>query len=250
MSAIILIRTQGELDMKKTLLASAATLALLLGTALAPQTVHAADGDAGDAPAATDVTDKPATGDSYAEFQVNAGDGSTGGNTGTGANAGLVLAQVPDLNFGSTNVAALIKGTTLKYFDGKTLTHGTGVDDQDGIIEVKDYRGTNAGWTLSAQLGNMSNGTTILPGTLSFNATTSQADAAPESTLTGSLEANVKGAAATVWSASANHGEGDNQAKVSTDKTTFTTQADAQATPGQYDAEMTWTLASVPTTTN
>lgn len=224
--------------MKKTLLVSAATLALLLGAALAPQTVHAADAD------------KPATGDSYAEFQVTAGDGSTtpGGNTGTGANAGLVLAQVPDLNFGSTNVAALIKGATLKYVDGKIVKTGTGVADQNGIIEVKDYRGTNAGWTLSAQLGDMKNASsTSLAGTLALKATADQVDVPLEdgTTLGGSLVTN--GAVAPVWSASANHGEGDNQAKVSTD-TTFTTVKNSQATTGQYDADMTWTLANVPAT--
>ncbi|MFD1393435.1 WxL domain-containing protein [Lacticaseibacillus jixianensis] len=154
----------------------------------------------------------------------------------------LALKEVPNLHFTNGKVSDLTgKAATLQLLDG-TVDPGTpGYDgSSDKKIQVLDYRGTNTGWTLNAKLGDFSNTKTIISPT--------------SLTLTGSVVAdddsgslnnvNIVGQGATVLSPAADHGSGSTvvtltSAPLELPKTLL-------VTPGQYRAQITWTLEAMP----
>lgn len=217
--------------------------ALFASGVFATQTVHAAD-----TPATTGTTD--------AEFTVVAGLPDTdnpGGDAGTGADQDLILAHVPDLNFGAAKIADLIDGKTLNYVDG-TVKKPTGdpAEATDGTLEVLDYRGTNAGWTVSASMDQLTNGQSSLDATLNFVAAQQKFTNAPA---TAALTAQIASdqTVKPVWTAAQAQGEGDNVAQVTAPTgqaagTDLQLAKNTSATPGQYDATLTWTLADTPNT--
>ncbi|MFD1441624.1 WxL domain-containing protein [Lacticaseibacillus hegangensis] len=237
--------------MKKTLFVTAAVVAMTAAGALVgAQTVFAAD----------------AVGKSNAEFNVVAGNGGTDGGD-TGDDKDLILNQIPDLRFtlngSDPTVGNLMNGSILSYTDGAVKKQIDPVDkaeNQIGAIKILDYRGTNAGWNLSATMASPSNGSSTLTGTLHINApvTTFSNVNVPDNgkVLTADLTADGK-ESAMVWNANAGtpatgdteatpgEGTGVNLATVD-GKTTFKTDANANATKGQYDATITWTLAGTP----
>lgn len=227
--------------MKKTLIASAAALALAAAAAIAPAAVSAA------------TPDGSAQGTTTAEFEVTAGDGTDegpGGDHGSGENANLWLVKAPDLHFANATVANIItKDTDLAYVDGTVSNKPDPADaaaNSNGELQVSDLRGNNAGWTLTASVDRPYNGKTHLDGTLNlaFNSPVSQNTntAAPvEVTLT------TDNTAGTVWDAVSTTGQGKNTASVDGSKTTFTIKKNAQVTKGIYDATVTWTLGSTVT---
>lgn len=188
--------------MKKTLFVTAAVVAMTAAGALTGvQSVFAADANGN------------AQGTTNAEFKVEAGSGGTDGGD-TGNDKDLILNKIPDLRFnldGTSNgadpkVGNIISGVTLKYADGNVETKtNDNAENQKGLIEVLDYRGTNAGWNLSAQVGKPTNGKTTLEGTLTLHAPISMftnADVtAAGNTVAGTLTAG--GANVQIWQAKA-----------------------------------------------
>lgn len=234
--------------MKKTIFATAAIAAMAVAGTLASSQIVSADS---------------ATGTSIAEFTVDAGSSTTdGGHHGTGDDADLILMKIPDLRFAKADgtnpkVADIMNGTTLNYVDGNTVKKSADavrIDGADGIIEVQDYRGTNAGWNLSAKMDKPTYEGTVIDGTLNLKAAISKfTNVDAGGNLNASLVAG--GDAAEIWAAKAadataspafaGEGAGVNDAEVSTD-TTFVSQANPNAVKGQYDATITWTLAGTP----
>ncbi|WP_203623717.1 MULTISPECIES: WxL domain-containing protein [unclassified Lacticaseibacillus] len=233
--------------MKKTLFVTAAVVAMTVAGALTgAQTVAAGS----------------ASGSTNAEFTVDAGSGGTdGGDHGTDGDENLILNKIPDLHFmlngANPKVGDIIAGTTLRYADGVTKQTGDKAEVQDGSIEVLDYRGTNAGWKLSAKVGKPTNGTTTLEGTLTLAAAISKfTNVGATGTVGGAMTAggdNVQiwQAKAAVAGTDADHpatpgeGTGANDATVGAG-TSFKLTPNASATTGQYDALVTWTLAGTP----
>ncbi|MCX2455294.1 WxL domain-containing protein [Lacticaseibacillus nasuensis] len=238
--------------MKKTLIASAAALALAAAAAIAPAAVSA-----------DDTTTGPATDQTTAEFTVSpGGTKDPGGDHGTGDNANLWLVKTPDLLFSNATVGEIISNnTTLKYLGGKVSeTHRTGdpSENQDGALQISDLRGTGAGWTLTASVNQPSLGDSKLDGTLTlafkdaksdFVGTTND-DGTPDLPATAAPQTatlSTSGTTATVWTAAAKSGQGANTATVDPDKTTFEIFANPGVTAGTYDATVTWTLGSTVT---
>lgn len=227
--------TNGGNLMKKSLLVSSAAALLLSLSAVAPLAVSAA-GDA-------------ATGTTTAEFEVTGTDENTnpGGNQGTEDQAGLWLVKAPDVHFASVKLADLIKGNVTTDWDSNTVTNQTGdkPENADGALQVSDLRGTSAGWNLTASVDQPTNGTTPLNGTLVLGFNNAVADNLTATPATGA-SLSTDGTPATIWSAAANSGQGDNTAAIDTAATKFTLNKDAAASKGVYDATVTWTLMSGP----
>lgn len=234
--------------MKKTLFVTAAVVAMTAAGALTgAQTVSAGS----------------ASGKTNAEFTVDAGSGGTdGGDHGTDGDENLILNKIPDLHFmlngANPKVGDIIAGTKLTYADGNVTTKtNDDAENQGGLIEVLDYRGTNAGWNLSAKVGKPTNGTTTLDGTLTLSAEISKFTNATATgpvggvLTTGGDNVQIWQAKAAVAGTDADHpatpgeGTGANDATVGAG-TTFELAPNASATTGQYDALVTWTLAGTP----
>ena len=78
----------------------------------------------------------------------------------------IILDKVPDLNFDKIPIADLLAGNVDKPLVDNTVGNGpvkNATEAKDGNatgdLSIIDNRGTNAGWTLSAQLGQMKNDT-------------------------------------------------------------------------------------------
>lgn len=219
--------------MKKTMFAGAVALALAATAAIAPLTVSAADGSA--------------TGTTTAEFSVVAGGGTTtpGGDNGTGTNADLWLVKAPDMHFSDGKVADIISGTDLTYVDG-TVTNKTNdsAENADGALQVTDNRGTGAGWKLSANINQPTNGTTQLTGALDLVLKdVTSPNTATNAPVAASL--TTDGNDVLVWNAAVGQGQGNNTASVDA-ATKFHIDANPSVTNGLYDATVTWTLAGTP----
>jgi len=189
---------------KSQLLQSLAVVATMAILGLGAQQVHADD------------LGKTSVG----EFTVTAGN--------------LQLDQVPDFNFGSTDIATLSKGTTLKYSDSDAGA-------KSNTLSVSDYRGASTSdWSLTAKLsafknasdGNASN----ISGEIKFitSATTTSTISSADSNIWTSDQAGTKG----VGSASAT---------VKND-TALTTAANTAINGGTYDSTVTWTLGNTSAT--
>lgn len=227
--------------MKKSLLVSAAALALAAATLVTPATVFAADENGA------------ATGKSTAEFTVTAGDDTStepGGDHGTGVNKDLWLVQAPDMNFGSTTVAKIIAGTAVMNYQNGTVkvSQNDAAENADGKLEVSDLRGNGAGWELAASLSQFSNSkddtdTNKLDGQLALALTNVDA---PNATLGTAATLKTDGQNVTIWTAGKDEGQGANTADVDT-ATKLTLDKNAQVKAVQYDATITWTLSSTIT---
>lgn len=205
--------------------------AFALGLAIAPQaTAHAED--------------TPSPSKSTASFVANPGE--------------LTLVKVPDMNFGTTSVQDLIAGTTLEYQNGNADTNGmsnTSNANQDGTLQVADYRGTSAGWQLSAQAAPFTadhNAVTLGTTTLTFSP---MVDTDQSGTQANNLatNTNIYNTNAQIWSADATGTTPEEKTGTGTNTVTFTQGiatlkigATPSAVSGTYQSQITWTLASAP----
>lgn len=199
--------------------------AFALGLAIAPQaTAHAADGDP--------------TGNSTASFVAAPGQ--------------LTLVTVPDMNFGTTNVKDLIDGTSLSYVDGKAVTTGMTETNanQNGQLQVADYRGTGAGWQLTAQAGDFTvNHATTTPLNVTNFSFGGLADTDHSGTFANALVANtnIYGAGAEIWNTGATTtGTGTNTVNFTAGDARLDIGASSSAVSGTYQSQITWTLSSAP----
>ncbi|MFD1486131.1 WxL domain-containing protein [Lacticaseibacillus baoqingensis] len=169
-----------------------------------------------------------------------------------GASAGtLTLDKVPDLHFDDVAVGDLIaKANDLSLQGGAVSDLPNAADgDADLTVQVTDNRGTNAGWTLSAQAGQFVFGTDTTSTASDLNVSGLKFDTV-SNTSTGSA-ANAFDTAdsittgATVWAADAtNVGSGVNTAEVSA--ATLSLAKSPRAKAGTYRAPITWTLTTGP----
>lgn len=227
--------------MKKSLLVSAAALALAAAATVAPMTVSAA------------TADGSAQGTTTAEFTVTAGDdGSTtpGGDNGSGVNKDLWLVNAPDMNFGTTTVAKIIAGTAAMNYQTGTVNAITkdAAENADGKLAVSDLRGNGAGWKHSANLTQFTNNAdktdaNKLNGQIALALTNVDA---PNATLGTAATLKTDGQDVTIWTAGKDEGQGANTADVDT-ATKLTLDKNAQVKAVQYDATITWTLSSTIT---
>jgi hypothetical protein len=121
--------------------------------------------------------------------------------------------------------------------------------DADLTVQVTDNRGTNAGWTLTAQTGQFvfgtdtpASATDLNVSALKFN-TVSNSSSGAEANPFNVADSVTTGA--TVWSADTTHvGSGVNTAEVSA--ATLSLAKSPQAKAGTYRAPITWTLTTGP----
>lgn len=198
--------------------------AFALGLAIAPQaTAHAADGDL--------------NGSSTASFVAAPGQ--------------LTLVTVPDMNFGTTNVKDLIDGTSLSYVDGKAVTTGMTETNanQTGQLQVADYRGTSAGWQLTAKAAAFTADHATVPLNVTNFSFGGLVDTDHSGTFANPLVAdqNIYGAGAEIWNTGADTtGTGTNTVNFTAGDARIDIAATGAAVPGTYQSQITWTLASAP----
>lgn len=78
----------------------------------------------------------------------------------------IVLQQVPDLNFGGISVYEIVSGQFTKHalrsnkVNQGPVKNSTNANDgtASGLLQVGDYRGTSAGWTLTAKMDALTDG--------------------------------------------------------------------------------------------
>ncbi|TGD19038.1 cell surface protein [Levilactobacillus suantsaiihabitans] len=229
---------------------SLAVIALALG--LSPMVANAAGPGTESSNLTTVSTGYAATATSNAEAMSNAQFSVTGGM--------LTLNAVPNVLLSSTTVNDLQQTTqTLKMASGST-TVGTGYDgNNNGNLNVSDYRGTHAGWSLTVGMGPF----TLLSGSASAITNSSlnlfftqgasdntetpapNAVALPQGTVTNDWIANPE----TVWNAPAQTGEGSNTATLNSDETDLQIGKQSNVSAGTYDSTLYWALQDAPTAT-
>ncbi|WP_164509939.1 WxL domain-containing protein [Lacticaseibacillus porcinae] len=214
--------------MKKTM--SIVTAALALGLAFVPvASVHADDTDS-----------KNTT----AQFGVSGGT--------------ITIDEVPDLRFNDITVEkAVSTGDDLKLSSG-TVDQLTGATDGKANTQIKvtDNRGTNEGWSLSAQTGQFLFGSGTATSPADINVTGITFNTVGVSSTGASANAfittgSITDSGTVLWTAddsrtatTQNYGTGTNTAKV-TDATLALAQS-KNAKAGTYRAPITWTLTTGP----
>ncbi|MEN3086430.1 WxL domain-containing protein [Lacticaseibacillus paracasei] len=176
----------------------------------------------------------------------------------------ITLDQVPDLNFGTIEIDKLIAGEVSQPLVDNTVPVGpvkTAADPKDGNatgdLSVTDNRGTNVGWELTAQLGDMKNaGGKALAGSMILKGTDIKTDNVSLNAINPGAalpELVIGGAAVSVWKANAatgtddGQGQGKNTAVIkNAGGTTLKLKQNLTPTAGQYQAAITWTLADAP----
>jgi len=181
---------------------------------------------------------------SDAEFTVTAG--------------ALSLNQVPNIMLGSTTVKDIATGptTTLNVTTGAP-TAGTAYDgNNEGALNVTDFRGDNSGWSLTVGMSPFTSSTkaTITDATLSLDQTTGTMDntatAVPnslkltQSTVTNGWITSPQ----TLWDAAANTGQGTNSATTAA-SSNLAIGKQSNVVAGTYDATLYWALQNAPAAT-
>lgn len=179
---------------------------------------------------------------SNAEFTVTAGT--------------LSLNQVPNIMLGSVSVKDIATADAKLPVTSGAPTAGSAYDGNNtGTLNVTDYRGDNAGWSLTVGMSPFVSGKAAIsqatlsldqtPGTLDNSAT-----AAPKS-LKLMQSAVTNGWIASpqlLWDAAANTGEGTNTATTATSSNLLIAKQ-SNVVAGTYDATLYWALQNAPTTT-
>lgn len=227
---------------KKTLVTLFAGTAIL-GASIAPAAAHATT-----------------TGTTSANVEMTSGSlpGGTGdGDDGStqepepGSNTNFDLLYVPtEFKFASTEVSSDLSAISLDATGTQTKRYAVG-----------DVRGTQAGWSVTAGVAEMKNGTATLEGSITFaqtgavakydeTAKTYSRDVAAFAADPGSPEfagttIPVGGAAVSIATAAVGKGQGTWDSELSNVKLNITTPS-SQITNGAYTGNVTWTLVAAP----
>lgn len=168
----------------------------------------------------------------------------------------LSLNQVPNIVFGSVSVKDVASADTSAPLSTGTPTGGTGYDgNNNGTLNVTDYRGDHDGWSLTVGMSPFTSGANSITnaqltldetaGTLDNTATAAPMSLTlPQSAVTNDWISSPK----TLWTAAADSGEGSNSATTAaSSKLTITKQPDVSA--GTYNATLYWALQNAPAAT-
>lgn len=227
---------------KKTLVTLFAGTAIL-GASIAPAAAHATT--AGTTPANVEMTSGSLPGGN--------GDGEDGSTQEPepGTNTNFDLLYVPtEFKFASTEVSSDLSAISLDANGTQTKRYAVG-----------DVRGTQAGWSVTAGVAEMKNGTATLEGSITFaqtgavakydeTAKTYSRDVAAFAADPGSPEfagttIPVGGAAVSIATAAVGKGQGTWDSELSNVKLNITTPS-SQITNGAYTGNVTWTLVAAP----
>lgn len=227
---------------KKTLVTLFAGTAIL-GASIAPAAAHATT--TGTTPANVEMTSGSLPGGN--------GDGEDGSTQEPepGTNTNFDLLYVPtEFKFASTEVSSDLSAISLDATGTQTKRYGVG-----------DVRGTQAGWSVTAGVAEMKNGTATLEGSITFAQTGAVAkydetttkysrDVAAFAADPGSPEfagttIPVGGAAVSIATAAVGKGQGTWDSELSNVKLNITTPS-SQITNGAYTGNVTWTLVAAP----
>ena len=227
---------------KKTLVTLFAGTAIL-GASIAPAAAHATT--TGTTPANVEMTSGSLPG--------GTGDGDDGSTQepGPGTNTNFDLLYVPtEFKFASTEVSSDLSAISLDATGTQTKRYGVG-----------DIRGTQAGWSVTAGVAEMKNGTATLEGSITFAQTGAVAkydetttkysrDVAAFAADPGSPEfagttIPVGGAAVSIATAAVGKGQGTWDSELSNVKLNITTPS-SQIINGAYTGNVTWTLVAAP----
>ena len=227
---------------KKTLVTLFAGTAIL-GASIAPAAAHTTT--TGTTPANVEMTSGSLPGGN--------GDGEDGSTQEPepGTNTNFDLLYVPtEFKFASTEVSSDLSAISLDATGTQTKRYGVG-----------DVRGTQAGWSVTAGVAEMKNGTATLEGSITFaqtgavakydeTAKTYSRDVAAFAADPGSPEfagttIPVGGAAVSIATAAVGKGQGTWDSELSNVKLNITTPS-SQITNGAYTGNVTWTLVAAP----
>lgn len=227
---------------KKTLVTLFAGTAIL-GASIAPAAAHATT--TGTTPANVEMTSGSLPGGN--------GDGEDGSTQepGPGTNTNFDLLYVPtEFKFASTEVSSDLSAISLDATGTQTKRYGVG-----------DVRGTQAGWSVTAGVAEMKNGTATLEGSITFAQTGAVAkydetttkysrDVAAFTADPGSPEfagttIPVSGEAVSIATAAVGKGQGTWDSELSNVKLNITTPS-SQIINGAYTGNVTWTLVAAP----
>lgn len=227
---------------KKTLVTLFAGTAIL-GASIAPAAAHATT--TGTTPANVEMTSGSLPG--------GTGDGDDGSTQEPepGSNTNFDLLYVPtEFKFASTEVSSDLSAISLDATGTQTKRYGVG-----------DVRGTQAGWSVTAGVAEMKNGTATLEGSITFAQTGAVAkydetttkysrDVAAFAADPGSPEfagttIPVGGAAVSIATAAVGKGQGTWDSELSNVKLNITTPS-SQIINGAYTGNVTWTLVVAP----
>ena len=227
---------------KKTLVTLFAGTAIL-GASIAPSAAHATA--TGTTPANVEMTSGSLPG--------GTGDGDDGSTQEPepGSNTNFDLLYVPtEFKFASTEVSSDLSAISLDATGTQTKRYAVG-----------DVRGTQAGWSVTAGVAEMKNGTATLEGSITFaqtgavakydeTAKTYSRDVAAFAADPGSPEfagttIPVGGAAVSIATAAVGKGQGTWDSELSNVKLNITTPS-SQITNGAYTGNVTWTLVAAP----
>ena len=229
---------------KKTLVTLFAGTAIL-GASIAPAAAHATT--TGTTPANVEMTSGSLPGGN--------GDGDDGSTQEPepGSNTNFDLLYVPtEFKFASTEVSSDLSAISLDANGTQTKRYAVG-----------DVRGTQAGWSVTAGVAEMKNGTATLEGSITFaqtgavakydeTAKTYSRDVAAFAADPGSPEfagttIPVGGAAVSIATAAVGKGQGTWDSELSNVKLNITTPS-SKITNGAYTGNVTWTLVAAPQT--
>ncbi|MDF0479203.1 WxL domain-containing protein [Vagococcus sp. PNs007] len=181
--------------------------------------------------------------------------GGEGGET-PETTADLMLTFAPNFDFGTIKLDAKAKEVAAKNIienDKGKVTH---------FVQVKDIRGTHAGWSLSATATELKNGESTLDGgsSIEIKGFNIMGEEGVEATAPTGTFASIKfdGSQTPVMSAAANAGEGiwsgimgsapTQTGDTNEDVKLNLTASDAvKASQGEYTSTITWDLVGTPT---
>lgn len=169
----------------------------------------------------------------------------------------LSLVKVPDLKFKSVNVEALSTGDQTLPLLNNTVTDkpvknepaGNAADgNNQGILNITDYRGTGAGWRLEAQAGELKNetgqtlgGSIVLAGDIKADETDNNPAA-----LATNPELVLAGSSVPIWQAAKDQGQGRNTSLFTSPQNLLKLTKNVKAYAGKYQTAITWTLTNAP----